>query len=141
MLWQYTFRQYLPGTRRQVFDGWDGRIIMTDTAGTGWTGGQKAVGDIAPALAHYTDKVLFDEVWERSELSKRDRSLVTVAALTVLGSTDQLRFHLDFARQNGATETELIEALTHLAFYAGWPRAMAAVGVAKEVFDPSRTES
>ena len=114
---------------------------MTDTARTGWTGGQKAVGDIAPALAHYTDKVLFDEVWERSELSKRDRSLVTVAALTVLGSTDQLRFHLDFARQNGATETELIEALTHLAFYAGWPRAMAAVGVAKEVLEPSRPES
>lgn len=114
---------------------------MTDTARTGWTGGQKAVGDIAPALAHYTDKVLFDEVWERSELSKRDRSLVTVAALTVLGSTDQLRFHLDFARQNGATETELIEALTHLAFYAGWPKAMAAVSVAEEVFGTPRPEN
>ncbi len=115
--------------------------MMTDTAGAGWTGGQKAVGDIAPALAHYTDRVLFDDVWERSELSKRDRSLVTVAALTVMGNTDQLRFHLDFARQNGATETELIEALTHLAFYAGWPKAMAAVGVAKDVFGTSETGS
>ena len=62
---------------------------------------------------------------------------MTVAALTVMGNTDQLRFHLDFARQNGATDTELIEALTHLAFYAGWPKAMAAVGVAREVFGTS----
>ena len=113
---------------------------MTDTAGTGWTGGQKAVGDIAPALAQYTDKVLFDDVWERVELSKRDRSLLTVAALVVLGNTEQLRFHLDFARQNGVTQTELIEALTHLAFYAGWPKAMAAVGVARDVFGKSETE-
>ena len=114
---------------------------MTDTAGAGWTGGQKTVGDIAPALAHYTDKVLFDDVWERPELSKRDRSLVTVTALTVMGNTDQLRFHLDFARQNGVTETELIEALTHLAFYAGWPKAMAAVRVARDAFGSSKTES
>ena len=110
---------------------------MTDTAETGWTGGQKAVGDIAPALAHYTDRVLFDDVWERPELSKRDRSLVTVTALTVMGTTDQLRFHLDFARQNGVTEAELIEALTHLAFYAGWPKVMTAVGVARDVFGTS----
>ncbi|GAA5035773.1 carboxymuconolactone decarboxylase family protein [Microbacterium fluvii] len=101
---------------------------------TGWTGGQDSVGDIAPALAHYTDAVLFDEVWKRPELAKRDRSLVTVAALVTLGAVEQLRFHLAFARDNGATEAELVEAITHLAFYAGWPRAMAAIGMAREVF-------
>jgi 4-carboxymuconolactone decarboxylase len=101
---------------------------------TRWTGGQRAVGDIAPALAHYTDAVLFDEVWERSELSKRDRSLATVSALVTLGAVEQLNFHLAFARDNGVTETELIEAITHLAFYVGWPRAMGAIGAARKVF-------
>lgn len=101
---------------------------------TGWTGGANAVGDIAPALAHYTDAVLFDEVWERTELGKRDRSLVTVTALVGLGASDQLRFHIGFARDNGVTETEIVEAITHLAFYVGWPRAMAAVAVARSVF-------
>lgn len=107
---------------------------MNDDAITGWTGGQRSVGDIAPALAHYTDKILFDEVWERPELSKRDRSLATISALTAMGSTEQLIFHLGFARDNGVTEDELIETLTHLAFYAGWPRAMAAIAVARQVF-------
>ena len=106
---------------------------MTDQETTGWTGGQRAFGDFAPALAHYTDQVLFDEVWERGELSKRDRSLITVAALTALGKTDQLRFHLGHARTNGVTEAELVEAITHLAFYAGWPNGMSAMTVAKEV--------
>lgn len=101
---------------------------------TGWTGGQNSIGDIAPALARYTDTVLFDEVWERPELSKRDRSLVTVTALVTLGAVEQLSFHIGFARDNGVTETEVIEAITHLAFYVGWPRAMAAVAVARQVF-------
>lgn len=101
---------------------------------TGWTGGQNSVGDIAPALAHYTDAVLFDEVWERPELSKRDRSLVTVTALVTLGAVDQLSFHIGFARAHGVTETEVVEAITHLAFYVGWPRAMSAIGVARTVF-------
>lgn len=101
---------------------------------TGWTGGRQAFGDFAPGLVHYTDRVLFDEVWERPELSKRDRSLVTVAALLMGGNVEQLRFHLAFARDNGATEQELIEAITHLAFYAGWPKAMSAMAMAKEVF-------
>jgi len=101
---------------------------------TGWTGGQRSVGDIAPALAHYTDAVLFDEVWERTELSKRDRSLATVSALVTLGTVEQLNFHLAFARDNGVTETELIETITHLGFYVGWPRAMAAIGAARTVF-------
>ncbi|GAA1204436.1 carboxymuconolactone decarboxylase family protein [Prauserella alba] len=107
---------------------------MSNEQSTGWTGGQNAFGDFAPGMVHYTDKVLFDEVWEREELSKRDRSLVTVAALTALGKTDQLRFHLDFARRNGVAEEELKETLLHLAFYAGWPNGMSATTVAKEVF-------
>nr|WP_201470158.1 carboxymuconolactone decarboxylase family protein [Microbacterium hydrocarbonoxydans] len=101
---------------------------------TGWTGGQRAVGDIAPALAHYTDAILFDEVWARPELSPRDRSLVTVSALVTLGATEQLAFHLGYARDNGVTEEELIETITHLAFYTGWPRAMAAIGAARAAF-------
>ncbi|WP_062996445.1 carboxymuconolactone decarboxylase family protein [Nocardia mikamii] len=108
---------------------------MTEEQSTGWTGGQRAFGDFAPGLVHYTDKVLFDEVWEREGLSKRDRSLITVAALTAMGKTDQLTFHLDYARHNGVTETELKEAITHLAFYTGWPNGMSAMTVAKQVFD------
>ncbi|MGA0566882.1 carboxymuconolactone decarboxylase family protein [Rathayibacter sp. KR2-224] len=106
---------------------------MTDET-PGWTGGQRAFGGFAPGLAHYTDEVLFDEVWERAQLSKRDRSLITVAALLAGGNTEQLNFHLAFAKQNGVAEKELIEAITHLAFYAGWPKAMSAMGVAKNVF-------
>ena len=108
---------------------------MTDEQSTGWTGGQRAFGDFAPGLVHYTDKVLFDEVWERDGLAKRDRSLITVAALVATGKAEQLAFHLDFARRNGVTETELKEAITHLAFYAGWPNGMSAMTVAKHVFD------
>ena len=106
---------------------------MTDSPTTGWTGGQQAFGDLAPALAHYTDKVLFDEVWEREELSKRDRSLITIAALTAMGSTDQLGFHIPFGIANGLTQEEVVEAITHLAFYTGWPKGFAAMGVAKTV--------
>jgi 4-carboxymuconolactone decarboxylase len=97
-------------------------------------GAQKMFGDFAPGLVHLTDDVLFGEVWERTELSPRDRSLVTVACLTTNGNTEQLVVHLDLARRNGCTEEELKEALTHLAFYAGWPQAMAAMAVAKKVF-------
>lgn len=97
----------------------------------------KMLGDIAPALVAFTDDVLFGQVWERTEISRKERSLLTVAALVTLGNVDQLVFHLDYAKQNGATETELIEAITHLAFYVGWPKAMAAMGVAKKVFRPS----
>lgn len=94
---------------------------------------QKIIGDIAPTLADLTDRVLFGEVWERAQLSKRDRSLVTVAALVAMNRPDQLRFHLGYAVQNGVKKDELIEAITHLAFYAGWPGAMSAITVAKEV--------
>ena len=95
---------------------------------------QQLMGDLAPKLAELTDDVLFGDVWERAELSKRDRSLITVAALIANGNTEQLTGHLNRAKQNGLAETELAEVIIHLAFYAGWPRAMSAVRVAREVF-------
>ena len=98
------------------------------------TGGRKAYGDIAPALGELTDKVLFGEVWERPGLSKRDRSLITVAALVAGYRTNELPFHLSRAIENGVTKDELIELITHLAFYAGWPAASTAVAIARKVF-------
>ena len=95
---------------------------------------QKMIGDIAPKLAELTDTVLFGDVWERPELSKRDRSLITVAALVAMNRPEQLRFHLDKALDNGLTREELIETITHLAFYSGWPNAMTAIMTAKEQF-------
>ena len=95
---------------------------------------QQLMGDIAPKLAELTDNVLFGDIWERPGLSKRDRSLVTVSALIALNRPDQLRSHLALARQHGVTETELVEAITQLAFYTGWPNAVSAVAVAREVF-------
>ncbi|RXT16052.1 MULTISPECIES: carboxymuconolactone decarboxylase family protein [unclassified Bosea (in: a-proteobacteria)] len=97
---------------------------------------QQLMGDIAPKLAELTDEVLFGDVWARPGLSQRDRSLVTVSALIAMNRPDQLRSHIARARQNGVTETEIVEAITQLAFYAGWPNAIAAVGVAREVFKP-----
>ena len=90
--------------------------------------------DIAPALDEYTRDVLFERVWEGSALSKRDRSLVTVAALVALYRSNELSFHLKFALQNGVTREELVELITHLAFYTGWPNANAAIGVARDTF-------
>jgi 4-carboxymuconolactone decarboxylase len=98
------------------------------------SGAQRMFGDFAPALVHFTDDVLFGEAWTRPQLSPKERSLITVAALTTGGNTEQLVFHLGLAKQNGATEEELIEAITHLAFYAGWPKTMSAMAVAKRVF-------
>jgi 4-carboxymuconolactone decarboxylase len=99
------------------------------------TPAQKMIGDFAPKLVSLTDDVLFGDVWERAELSKRDRSLITVAALIAGGNTEQLVGHLQRATDNGLSETELKEAIVHLAFYAGWPKAMSAVGVAKKLFE------
>ena len=101
---------------------------------TGLTPAQRAIGDFAPKLVELTDEVLFGDVWERTELAKRDRSLATVASLITSGSFEQLPNHLRLAKQNGLTETELTEAIVHLAFYAGWPKAMSAIHVAKKVF-------
>ncbi|HXT26672.1 MAG TPA: carboxymuconolactone decarboxylase family protein, partial [Candidatus Eisenbacteria bacterium] len=96
---------------------------------------QGPIGDFAPKLAELTDDVLYGDVWERPQLSKRDRSLVTVAALIALNRPEQLRSHLTRARENGVTQEELIETITHLAFYCGWPNAVNAINVAKEVFE------
>lgn len=98
------------------------------------TPAQRAIGDFAPKLVELTDEVLFGDIWARDELSPRDRSLITCAALITNGSTEQLRSHLARAKTNGLTETELKELIIHLAFYAGWPRAMSAITVAKDVF-------
>ncbi|MBK9314405.1 MAG: carboxymuconolactone decarboxylase family protein [Acidobacteria bacterium] len=96
---------------------------------------QRAIGDFSPKLAQLTDDVLYGDVWERPQLSKRDRSLATVAALIALNRPDQLRSHFARARTNGVTEEELIETITHMAFYAGWPNAVSAIAVAREVFE------
>jgi len=102
---------------------------------------EKMIGDFAPKLVELTDEVLFGDIWERPELSKRDRSLVTVTALIALNRPDQLRFHLDKALDNGLQKEELIEVITHLAFYCGWPNAMSAIMVAKELFSKRATSS
>jgi 4-carboxymuconolactone decarboxylase len=97
-------------------------------------GGRRSIGVVAPKLAELTDDVLFADVWNRPGLTARDRSLITVAALVTGGDAEQLRFHLGRAEENGVTRTELVEAITHLAFYAGWPKAMTAITVARQVF-------
>src|ERR1700755_306954 len=95
---------------------------------------RELVRTVAPKLIDYTDKVLFGDVWERPGLSKRDRSLITVATLVALYRTNELPFHLKRALENGVTKDELIELITHLAFYAGWPTANSAVTIARRVF-------
>ncbi|MFN7929513.1 MAG: carboxymuconolactone decarboxylase family protein [Blastocatellia bacterium] len=93
-----------------------------------------AMGNFAPKLAELTDDVLYADIWERPQLSRRDRSLVTVAALIAMNRPDQLRSHLTRARTNGVTLEEIVETITHMAFYAGWPNAVSAIAVAREVF-------
>jgi 4-carboxymuconolactone decarboxylase len=95
---------------------------------------QKTIGDIAPKLAQLTDDVLFGDVWERPQLSKRDRSLITCAALVATGKVEQMTFHFPRALENGVTQEELVELITHLAFYVGWPSAMSAITRAKDLF-------
>jgi 4-carboxymuconolactone decarboxylase len=95
---------------------------------------RKVFGDVAPALADYTDEVLFGDVWERPGLSPRERSLITVASLVSLYRTNELPFHLKKALENGVTRDELVEVITHLAFYSGWPTASSAVAIARRVF-------
>ena len=96
---------------------------------------REQVRPIVPKLIDLTEKVLFGDVWERPGLSKRDRSLITVAALTALCRPEQLRGHIERALGNGVTKDEISELITHLAFYSGWPTAVTAASVAKEVFD------
>ena len=94
-----------------------------------------ALRSFAPKFVELTDDVLFGDVWERPGLSKRDRSLITVAALVAMNRTEQLKGHVARAIDNGVTKDELIEMITHLAFYGGWPVSMSAAGVAKKVFE------
>jgi len=95
---------------------------------------QERIGYVAPKLVELTEKVLFGDVWERPGLSKRDRSVITVTALVAMNRTEQLPFHLHRALENGVTKDELVELITHLAFYSGWPTAMSAILLAKEAF-------
>src|SRR5437016_1104703 len=96
---------------------------------------RKSFGDFAPALAAYTDDVLFGDVWERPGLSPRDRSLVTITSLIALYRSNELPFHLKRALENGVTRDEIVETITHLAFYSGWPTASTALSVARRVFE------
>jgi 4-carboxymuconolactone decarboxylase len=105
-----------------------------ETAPTQPSRAQRLLGDVAPKLAQLTDDVLFSDVWARPGLSRRDRSLVTVSALIAMNRPEQLRSHIKLGLENGLTKEELSEALTQLAFYAGWPSALSAAGVAREVF-------
>ena len=100
------------------------------------TAGRDQLGDFAPKFAQLNDEVLFGEVWSRNDLLPlRDRSIVTLTALISQGMTDSsLTYHLQTARQNGITRTEIAEIITHIAFYAGWPKAWAAFRLAKEVW-------
>jgi 4-carboxymuconolactone decarboxylase len=95
---------------------------------------EAGVGGVAPELARYTNDVLFADLWRQSNLSARDRSLVTVAALVAQGQAAQLPFHLNRAMDNGLSQAQAAEVVTHLAFYVGWPKAMSAVPVLKDVF-------
>jgi 4-carboxymuconolactone decarboxylase len=95
---------------------------------------RRQIGDFAPKIVDLTDEVLFGDVWERPQLSKRDRSLATICTLITAGNWEQLRPHLQIGTDNGLTETEITEVMTHLAFYAGWPKALSALTIAKEVF-------
>ncbi len=96
---------------------------------------QRALGDFAPKMVELTDKVLFGDIWERPELSKRDRSLITCAALVATGKTEQMTFHFPRALENGVTKSEVIELITHLAFYTGWPGSMSALNRARDLFN------
>lgn len=99
---------------------------------------REMLGDFAPAFVSYTEDVLFGDVWRRETLSLRERSLITVAALVAGEHVNQLPYHLILAKQNGISEEELVEVMTQLAFYVGWPRAASAIQVAKDVFSKEK---
>jgi 4-carboxymuconolactone decarboxylase len=99
------------------------------------TAAQKALADFAPKFIELTNQVLFADVWERPDLSKRDRSLITCAALVAAGKTEQMDFHFPKAIENGVTQAELVELITQLAFYVGWPNAFSAMAKAKQLLE------
>jgi 4-carboxymuconolactone decarboxylase len=102
------------------------------------TSARSEARQVAPKLIELSESVLYGDVWERPQMSKRDRSLITVAALVAMSRPDQLRVHVERALGNGVTREEIGELITHLAFYAGWPAAMSAARIAKQVLDERR---
>ena len=100
------------------------------------TAGRDRLGDFAPDFARYNDDILFGEVWSKNDvLSLHDRSIVTVSALVASGVIDSsLKYHIESAKKNGVTKDEMVEIITQLGFYAGWPKAWAAFNMAKEVY-------
>jgi 4-carboxymuconolactone decarboxylase len=119
-------------TRRKSVLSHEEKTVMNDKKAPSAV--RTSLGELAPKLVELTEDVLFGDVWERPQLSKRDRSLITCAALIATGKTEQMDFHFPNATKNGVTEDELIEMITHLAFYVGWPNAMSAVNRAKALF-------
>lgn len=100
------------------------------------TAGRDILGNLAPKFAELNDDVLFGEVWNREDkLSLRDRSLATISALFAMGAFEQLRHHIALGRKNGITKEEIVEVITQLAFYAGWPKAWSTFSIIKEVYD------
>ncbi|MEW5553507.1 carboxymuconolactone decarboxylase family protein [Peribacillus frigoritolerans] len=95
---------------------------------------RNSLGHFAPDFVRYSEEILFGDLWRRDNLNLRDRSLITVTSLVTGESLNQLPYHLELAKQNGLTEEELIETITHLSFYVGWPRSASALEVAKETF-------
>ena len=111
---------------------------MTTPASTITTSARDEVRPVVPKLIELSEKVLYADVWERPGLSKRDRSLITVAALTAMSRGDQLKGHIERALANGVTREEIGEVITHMAFYSGWPTAMTAARIARNVFDQKK---
>ena len=97
------------------------------------------VRQVAPKLIEISEKVLYGDVWERPQLSKRDRSMIVVATLIALGRSEQLKGHLERALANGVTREEIGEVITHMALYSGWPTAMSAGRIAKKVFEGAKS--
>src|SRR5882762_9402849 len=104
------------------------------------TAAQKAIGNFAPKLVELSDKVLFGDIWEWPQLGKRDRSLITCAALVAMGKTEQMSFHFPCVIENGVTQEELVELITHFVFYAGWPSTMSAITHTKKLFGSESKE-
>ena len=99
------------------------------------TAGRNALGEFAPEFAHYNDDVLFGENWNNGDIDLKTRSMITVVALMASGITDSsLKYHLENAKQHGVTQKEIAAVITHMAFYAGWPKAWAVFNLAKEVW-------
>jgi len=97
------------------------------------------IATLAPEFVKLTKETLFADIWERPGLSKREKSLVTITTLTALNRTEQIDYHLGFGLDNGLTEKEIVAALTHIAFYAGWPAAMSGLTHFKKVLEERKT--